>query len=93
MISDETIDMIEEYFPKLNRHLNKYSLEPNIVVSSWAVSLYSHAVPLEFSEQLWSIILTNGWNGFFQILFGVLKVLEDKIMSSKDISTFTESFS
>ena len=84
--------MIDDYFPKISRHLSKYKINPNIVFSNWAISLFSHAVPLEFSEQLWGVILTNGWTGFFQILYGVIKVLEDKIMSSSDISSFTNSF-
>lgn len=48
--------------------VDKLKITPDIFITSWAMSLMAHAVPLEYSEVLWNVIFDQGWDGFIQVI-------------------------
>jgi len=78
---------------ELKFFIESIHVTPDIFVTSWALSLFSHIVPLEYSGLLWSLILKRKWTGFVQIIAAIIKVFHDDIISCKDLAEFTKIFS
>ncbi|CAI2358960.1 unnamed protein product [Moneuplotes crassus] len=55
-----------------NNHLDSFA-------ATWALSLMSHAVPLEYSEMLWEKLFDSGWEGFKIIIDAILQVLKPQL--------------
>uniref|UniRef100_A0A7S3KTR0 Rab-GAP TBC domain-containing protein n=1 Tax=Euplotes crassus TaxID=5936 RepID=A0A7S3KTR0_EUPCR len=47
--------------------------------ATWAISLMSHSVPLEYSEMLWEHLFKSGWDGFKIIIDTILHVLKPEL--------------
>src|SRR5690606_22532096 len=58
----------------LKKKLEALDVTPEHFVPSWALTLFSHLVPLEYSERLWGIIFSESWEGFFKIIVAIFSL-------------------
>mmetsp|Transcript_29239 Transcript_29239/g.25850 ORF Transcript_29239/g.25850 Transcript_29239/m.25850 type:complete len:87 (-) Transcript_29239:222-482(-) len=58
---------------KTNQNIDSFA-------ACWALSMMSHAIPLEYSETLWETLFEEGWQGFKKIIEAIVMVLKPELL-------------
>ncbi|CAK61246.1 unnamed protein product (macronuclear) [Paramecium tetraurelia] len=75
------------FMPKIHQHLKEEKIEAGHYSAPWFITLFTGSfMKNEFSTVLfdiWDVLLSRGWCGFYQIILGIFQTYEDKILSMK----------
>ncbi|CAD8124487.1 unnamed protein product [Paramecium sonneborni] len=75
------------FMPKIHQHLKEEKIEAGHYSAPWFITLFTGSfMKNEFSTVLfdiWDLLLSRGWCGFYQIILGIFQTYEEKILSMK----------
>eukprot|EP00727_Mastigamoeba_balamuthi_P013489 m51a1_g8763 putative tbc1 domain family member 12 isoform x2 (373) ;mRNA; f:139554-141268 len=64
--------LLEEYLPKLNKHLTDEGVIPQLFLMDWIMTVYSKTLPLEVASHVWDVYLLEGEHFLFRTALGIL---------------------
>ncbi|CAD8123560.1 unnamed protein product [Paramecium sonneborni] len=75
------------FMPKIHLHLKEEKIEAGHYSAPWFITLFTGSfMKNEFSTVLfdiWDLLLSRGWCGYYQILLGIFQTYEEKILTMK----------
>ena len=72
---------IEEYLPKIAKHLNNINVEPVLFAVQWFLCIFSYNLPVESVIRVWDVFFCEGHKFLFSLGLAVLKIYRKKIFS------------
>ncbi|KAG8810714.1 hypothetical protein FRC17_002817 [Serendipita sp. 399] len=83
------LDYVEEYLPKLFKHLNDLGVDLPAICFSWFLSLFTDCLPVETLFRVWDIFLCDkdGMDVLFRVSLAILKIGEDELLRCQSISS------
>lgn len=72
--------ILQEYFEEVNSAFENAEIDTKTFTAAWAISLFTHAVPLKYSAKLLDQIFEHKWMGFFNVVYGVFSAFESKLI-------------
>ncbi|KAG8825586.1 hypothetical protein FRC18_010247 [Serendipita sp. 400] len=83
------LDYVEEYLPKLFKHLNDLGIDLPAICFSWFLSLFTDCLPVETLFRVWDIFLCDkdGMDVLFRVSLAILKIGEEDLLRCQSISS------
>lgn len=72
---------MREEMPALHAHFKTHSVDPDLYMINWVMSLYCSALPLDFVSRIWDIYMLDGDVAIFRAALGILKLLMPQLLS------------
>ncbi|CAM9155733.1 unnamed protein product [Chrysoparadoxa australica] len=86
--------LLAQQLPQLHAHFRAISLQLEVLVSQWFLTLFSYSLPLHLLVKAWDIIFTDGWKALLRIGISRLKEIEKMLlgMEIEEMSHFLREF-
>ena len=69
--------LLDKYYPRLHKHLNKLDIKPELYFNKWISSFFIKAFPYEILLKLWDNYIIKGEVFLFEIALSALKLQEN----------------
>ena len=69
--------LLDKYYPRLNKHLNKLDITPELYFNKWISSFFIKVFPYELVLKLWDNYIIKGEVFLFEIALSILKLEEN----------------
>jgi len=76
--------LIKKALPKLNAHLEQYSVEPLMFATSWYMTVFTTLLPWASVLRVWDVFLLLGKPFLHQVALAILHVHQEKILLFDD---------
>ena len=74
-------DLLNKYFPRLNNHLNKLEITPELYFNKWISSFFIKTFPYDVLLKLWDNYIIKGEVFLFEIALTILKIQENNLLA------------
>lgn len=74
--------LLADECPALHAHFAKHSIEADIYMINWVMTLFCHALPLDLVSRIWDIYVFDGDIAIFRTALGILKLLQSRLLAS-----------
>eukprot|EP01125_Pyxidicula_operculata_P017926 TRINITY_DN6336_c0_g1_i1.p1 TRINITY_DN6336_c0_g1~~TRINITY_DN6336_c0_g1_i1.p1 ORF type:complete len:565 (+),score=121.48 TRINITY_DN6336_c0_g1_i1:433-2127(+) len=82
--------LVEEYLPKLHKHMEYLGMELNVISTKWFMCLFIHTLPFSSVLRVWDILFCKGTSALILAALALLKLKEEEIISRNDFGHSTE---
>lgn len=72
--------LMAQHLPHLHCHFSALSVEPELYMINWVMSLYCHALPLELTSRIWDLFVLDGDVAVFRTAIGLLKYFSARML-------------
>jgi len=72
--------LFSEFIPALFSHMEKLSIDPDLFLFDWILTLFARSLPLEFACRIWDCYFLQGEVYLFKTALGILKTLEKRLI-------------
>ena len=73
-------DLLSKHFPRLNKHLNKLEITPELYFNKWISSFFIKAFSYDILLKLWDNYIVKGEVFLFEIALTILKIQENNLL-------------
>ena len=73
-------DLLSKHFPRLNKHLNKLEITPELYFNKWISSFFIKTFPYDVLLKLWDNYIVKGEVFLFEIALTILKIQENNLL-------------
>lgn len=73
--------LMREEMPTLHAHFQKQSVNADLYMINWVMSLYCGALPLDLVTRIWDIYMLDGDVAIFRAALGILKLLQPQLLT------------
>ena len=73
-------DLLSKHFPRLNRHLIKLEITPELYFNKWISSFFIKTFPYDVLLKLWDNYIIKGEVFLFEIALTILKIQENNLL-------------
>ena len=73
-------DLLSRHFPRLNKHLNKLEITPELYFNKWISSFFIKTFPYDVLLKLWDNYIVKGEVFLFEIALTILKIQENNLL-------------
>ena len=73
-------DLLNRHFPRLNKHLNKLEITPELYFNKWISSFFIKSFPYDVLLKLWDNYIVKGEVFLFEIALTILKIQENNLL-------------
>lgn len=77
-------ELVAEKLPRLNAHLQQYSIDVTLVTFNWFLTLFVDALPTESVLRILDCFLFEGMKVLFRMTLGILRVNERRVLNLTD---------
>lgn len=78
--------LMMEYLPRLHLHFSEHRVIAEMFVTDWCLTLFGSLVPVQEMGQFIGRFLCDGWVFFYKVVVEILKRLESRLLSCRDVS-------
>lgn len=71
--------LLQHYYPKILKHLNKHQIAPSIYATKWYMTLFL-GLPYLLAARIWDLFLFYGFEIFYHACITLLHYFEDKLL-------------
>ena len=71
--------LIQEFLPKIAKHLNDINVEPVLFAVQWFLCIFSYNLPVESVIRVWDVFFCEGHKYLFSLGLAVLKIYRKTI--------------
>jgi Rab-GTPase-TBC domain len=73
--------LLREEMPALHAHFKAHSVDADLYMINWVMSLYCGALPLDLVSRIWDIYVLDGDLAIFRAALGILKLLQPRLLA------------
>ena len=73
-------DLLSKHFPRLNKHLNRLEITPELYFNEWISSFFIKTFPYDVLLKLWDNYIVKGEVFLFEIALTILKIQENNLL-------------
>mmetsp|Transcript_51914 Transcript_51914/g.121714 ORF Transcript_51914/g.121714 Transcript_51914/m.121714 type:complete len:399 (-) Transcript_51914:214-1410(-) len=81
-----------EMLPSFRRHVTEMHMQIPMICTRWFLCVFVDVVPTETMLRIWDVIFSEGSAFVFQASLGLLKLIEEDVLSSSDLEQLMAAF-